>query len=75
MRLSDIMSAAGLSFYAEVALALFMFAFALVALSVVARRNRSTWEQARWLPLSEDQRREARRQAAAATARSEQVNP
>jgi len=75
MRLSDIMSAAGLAFYAEVALGLFLFAFALVALSVVSRRNRSTWEQARWLPLSEDQRREARRQALATAARPEQVNP
>lgn len=63
MKLSDIMSAAGLAFYAEVALGLFMFAFALVALSVVSRRNRDTWEQARWLPLAEDQKREARRQA------------
>ncbi|HEU5074064.1 MAG TPA: hypothetical protein VFU02_07820, partial [Polyangiaceae bacterium] len=61
MRLSDIMSAAGLAFYAEVALGLFMFAFALIGLSVVARRNRSTWEHARWMPLSEDQQREARR--------------
>lgn len=60
MRLSDIMSAAGLAFYAEVALCLFMLAFALIALGVVARRNRSTWEQARWLPLSDDQRRDAR---------------
>jgi hypothetical protein len=70
MRLSDIMSAAGLAFYAEVALGLFLLAFALVALSVVLRRNQSTWEDARWLPLSEDQKREARRQA-----RLRQVKP
>lgn len=63
MRLSDIMSAAGLAFYAEVALGLFILAYALVAISVVLRRNRSRWEQARWLPLSEDQAREARRLA------------
>jgi len=63
MRLSDIMSAAGLAFYAEVALGLFMFAFALIALGILSRSNRSTWEQARWLPLSEDQAREARRLA------------
>lgn len=63
MKLSDIMGAAGLAFYAEVALGLFMFAFALVGLSVVSRRNQNTWEHARWLPLAEDQRREARRQA------------
>lgn len=60
MRLSDIMSAAGLAFYAEVALCLFMLAFVLIALGIVARRNRSTWERARWLPLSDDQQRDAR---------------
>ena len=63
MKLSDIMSAAGLAFYAEVALGLFMFAFALVALSVVARSNESTWERARWLPLSDDERQAVRRQS------------
>jgi hypothetical protein len=63
MKLSDIMSAAGLAFYAEVALGLFMLAFALVALGVVSRRNRNAWEEARWMPLADDQKREARRQA------------
>lgn len=53
MRLSDIMSAAGLEVYAEIALGLFVLAFALVALMLVAGRNQSVWERARWLPLSE----------------------
>lgn len=72
MRLSDIMSAAGLALYAEVALALFVLAYALIALGVVSRRNRDTWERARWLPLSEEQEREARRQL---RLRSRQVKP
>ncbi len=54
MRLTDIMSGAGLAFYAEVALALFLLAFAMVAATVVARRNQKTWENARWMPLSDD---------------------
>lgn len=62
MRLSDIMSAAGLALYAEIALGLFLLAFALIAVGVVSRRNQDNWERARWLPLSEDQEREARRQ-------------
>ena len=62
MKLSDIMSAAGLALYAEVALALFVLAFALIAVGVVSRRNQDNWERARWLPLSEEQEREARRQ-------------
>ena len=53
MKLSDIMSAAGLGFFAEVALALFVLSFALVALTVVWRANQATWERARWLPLDE----------------------
>ncbi len=54
MRLSDVMSAAGLAFYAEVALALFMLAFVLIAVTVIARANQETFERARWLPLSND---------------------
>lgn len=72
MRLSDIMSGAGLAFYAEVALALFLLAFALIALGVVSGRNQDNWERARWLPLSEDQEREARRQL---RLKSRQVKP
>ena len=53
MRLSDIMSAAGLAFYAEVALALFLLAFAAVVASIVSRKYQPTWERARFLPLEE----------------------
>ena len=54
MKLSDIMGAAGLAFYAEVALALFVLAFLLITVSVVARGNQRTFERARWMPLSND---------------------
>jgi len=54
MRLSDIMSAAGLSIYAEVALALFLASFLAVAWSVLAKRNQATWDAARLIPLSDD---------------------
>jgi hypothetical protein len=51
MRLSDIMSALELGFYAEVALVLFMAAFFAIGLHVFLRRNASLWERARHLPL------------------------
>jgi hypothetical protein len=51
MRLSDIMSAMQLGTYAEVALVLFMAAFAAIAVNVFRRANANTWEQARHLPL------------------------
>lgn len=55
MRLSDIMSAMQLGTYAEVALVLFMAAFAAIAVNVFRRRNADTWEQARHLPLDGEQ--------------------
>ena len=57
MRLSDIMAAAGLSIYAEVALALFFGSFVAVAWSVLARRNQPTWDAARFIPLSDEMSR------------------
>jgi hypothetical protein len=51
MRLSDIMSAMQLGTYAEVALVLFMAAFAAIGVNVFLRRNAGTWERARHLPL------------------------
>jgi hypothetical protein len=51
MRLSDIMSAMHLSSYAEVALVLFMVAFAAIGVQVLRARESGTWERARHLPL------------------------
>ena len=53
MRLSDIMSAAGLAFYAEVALALFLLAFVAVVVTVVSRKQQQVWERARFMPLDD----------------------
>ena len=54
MKLSEIMSAAGLSAYAEVALILFLFAFALVLLTVFSPARKAWYERARTLPLADD---------------------
>jgi hypothetical protein len=51
MRLSDIMSAMQLGTYAEIALVLFMLAFAAIGANVFWRRNAAVWERARHLPL------------------------
>ena len=51
MRLSDIMSAMQLGTYAEVAMVLFMAAFAAIGVNVFLRRNAGVWERARHLPL------------------------
>ncbi|HLV65067.1 MAG TPA: hypothetical protein VKY73_04620 [Polyangiaceae bacterium] len=51
MRLSDVMSATELHRYAEVALVLFMVAFAAVAIDVFRRKR--TLEPLRYLPLDE----------------------
>jgi len=51
VRLSDIMSAMQLGSYAEVALVLFMAAFAAIGVNLLLRRNAAAWERARHLPL------------------------
>lgn len=55
MRLSDVMSAAGLSSWAEVGLIISFATFAAVAVWVLVRRSAS-WERVRYLPLEEDGR-------------------
>jgi hypothetical protein len=55
MRLSDIMSAMQLGTYAELALVLFMAAFAAITVNVFRRGNAPVWEQARHLPLDGEQ--------------------
>ena len=52
MKLSDIMSAAGLSLYAEAALLIFLGVFLAVALDVFRSGHRH--EQASLLPLEDD---------------------
>jgi hypothetical protein len=52
MKLSDIMSAAGLATWAELALVLFFAAFVLVCIRVY--RGDDSWRRARWLPLDGD---------------------
>ena len=52
MKLSDIMSAAGLSIYAEVALLIFLGVFLAVALDVFSSARRH--EAVRLLPLEDD---------------------
>ena len=47
MKLSEIMSAAGLSAYAEVALILFLFAFVLILVTVFAPSRAKWYERAR----------------------------
>ncbi len=53
MRLSDIMSHAGLSGYAIVAMVLFIVAFGGIVWKVFQRSNRDEYEHARRLPLED----------------------
>ena len=64
MKLSDVMSAMNLTAYAEVALILFLLAFAMVAISLVRHGERDTWERARQLPLALDDEQTATRKDA-----------
>jgi cbb3-type cytochrome oxidase subunit 3 len=51
VRLSDIMGAMHLSSYAEIALVLFLAAFAAISLHVFRNQHAADWELARHLPL------------------------
>ena len=53
MKLSDIVSAAGLQVYAEVALVLFLVAFIAVLIDVVAKRHAEEFDHASSLPLDD----------------------
>ena len=56
MKLSEIVSAAhGLAIYAEVALVLFLFAFAAVLVQIATGKRAGEWERARSLPLFDDE--------------------
>jgi cbb3-type cytochrome oxidase subunit 3 len=52
--LRDIMSAAGLSFFAQVSLVLFVLVFVALAFYLFATRGSPQWEKARYLPLDDD---------------------
>ena len=54
MRLSDVMSHAGLARYAEVALILFLIAFLAIVIRLFRRSNRDELERASRLPLDDD---------------------
>ena len=54
MKLSDIMSAAGLSRYAEVALVLFMLAFVLVLWRVFKPSAKAKYDRAARMPLDDE---------------------
>lgn len=54
MSLTDLMSGAGLSIYAEVALVLFLAAFVLVVWRVYAPAMKDHWNAAARLPLDDD---------------------
>ena len=53
MKLSDIMSATGLAWFAEAALVLFLVAFVTVCVSVFSKRNAQRLDAARFLPLED----------------------
>jgi cbb3-type cytochrome oxidase subunit 3 len=53
MKLSDIMEHAGLSMYAEVALVLFLFAFAVILWWVLQPANRQRFESDAAIPLDD----------------------
>lgn len=55
MSLTEIMSAAGLTFYPIVALVLFLFAFGMVLARLLSERNAQTYERYAHLPLEGDE--------------------
>ena len=54
MKLSDIMSNAGLSTYAEIALVLFLLAFLAVVISLFLPGRQRMYERMRHLPIDQD---------------------
>ncbi|MHB1328792.1 MAG: cbb3-type cytochrome oxidase subunit 3 [Gemmatimonadales bacterium] len=55
MKLSDIMSNAGLSTYAQIALVLFLIAFVLIVWWVFRPSARSRWRADKMIPLDDGQ--------------------
>ena len=52
--LTDVVSGAGLSGYAEIALVIFLIAFVGIVISLFAPGKRRTYEHLRRLPIDED---------------------
>ena len=52
--LTDVVSGAGLSVYAEIALVIFLIAFVGIVISLFAPSKRRTYEHLRRLPIDED---------------------
>lgn len=61
MRLTDIMSGAGLSGYAEIALILFLVAFAAIAIRLFLPSRKRDLERASRLPLEDGHEKERSR--------------
>lgn len=53
MKLSDIMAAAGLSIYAEIALVLFLASFGGIVWWIFRKSNRRRWEREAMMPLDD----------------------
>jgi len=53
MKLSDVVGAAGLAGYAEIALVLFLMAFAAVVTQVLSKKHAAAWKRVAALPLAE----------------------
>ncbi len=54
MHLSDIMSNMGLVGWAEAALVIFFAVFLIVAAQVLRKKNKQAFEQARYMPLDDE---------------------
>lgn len=54
MKLSDIMGAANLSAYAEVAMLLFIAAFIVIVITVFSRGRQATYDAASRMPLDDE---------------------
>jgi cbb3-type cytochrome oxidase subunit 3 len=62
MRLSDVVSGAGLAGYAEIALIIFLVAFVAIVLWIFSPRRRRSLEAKKHLPFEEDQPRTTHRE-------------
>ena len=69
--LTDVVSGAGLSVYAEVALVIFLVAFVGIVISLFAPGKRRMYEHLRRLPIEDDKDRPLRRDDRDSSLRSE----
>lgn len=64
MRLSDIVSHAGLAIYAQIALVIFILAFIAIVIAVFRPSRKAAFDRFRHLPLDDDQTPNGREDAA-----------